>query len=751
MDDYENPNPSKPPTKKTPSDEKHFLRQATGRFIRPKKQPPPTLDKDALEQPTQKIILFPIELVKDDPPTPRMGPVKPPIMFTAPLPKIPDLPKVEALPDDFMAEGELDELEWDNQPKSPDFSKFLKGEDEDDIENSIRDFPKEHRKLAQLIQELSEKADKYADSMFVDFENEDVEEVERLERLIPGTDSEEGKRIVAPPPRKRVKWRRTPQLPPDIPAGKLERYYAKGLEIMKIRRLLLVFLSLISLLLTLFPSTLPQLDSTQSQIIALSGLLLFGFLAAFDVLLLGFQRGLHLKFGMDTLCIFSGIFCALDCFVQYSTPTPRGQLPYVSLLLLSFTLLLYGEEQKRRSNRRACRTAARIEHPFLITLEKHKWNGKSAYTKSSSQAQGFTSQLQQDDGTQLFFSYLSPLFLIGSFLMAIHLTSTTEDFVWALSALLIVSTPLATSMVYGRAANKVGKRLAGLQSSLAGWTGVSSVGQQCIVSDLDLFPVGCVKLNGTVIYTGFSEKKVLGYTSALVNVGKLGCGHLFDEMMTVRNFITPSPRELAYHDAGGISARIGADAVLVGNADFMELMHVDTPEGMHVNHIIFCAINGRLGGVFTLVYDLPFSVEQSMESLYLERIRPILATRDFALTPTMLEHRFGIRRKQVEFPSILRRQELSRSDRPQEGQLTALLSREGLEPISDCVIAAGRLRRTVYWGNALSLFAAVLGFALVSYLVSQLSYTALSPWNLTIFMCLWLPPFWILTDLPQRF
>lgn len=726
--------------------------QATGPFIRPPKS---KIQDDVLDQPTQKIILFPTEQVKQEnknpsPPSEQTGALKPPIRFTSPLPKLSDLPKVEALPDDFMGEHELDELDWEEKGKTPDFSKYLKG-DKDDLASSIAEFPKEHRKLAKLLQELSDKADKFSESMYEDFENEDREEIERLERLIPGTDKEEGKRIAAPPPRKKEKSKKEKKAPPNIHPKKLGAFYQRGLKTIKLRRITVELMAIFTIVFTLFPQMFPFIGQGKPQIALLGGFLVLGSLLSYDLLIVGFLRGLQLKIGMDTLSLFSGLFCALDCFVQFSTPEPRSQLPFVSLVLLNFALQMYGEQEKKWAHLRACRVATLMEHPFLITLEPHKWNGKAAYTKSTANPRGFTSQLQEDDGAQVAFSYIAPVFLIGSFFTALKLTHNSEDFVWAISALLIASTPLASGTIYGRSAHNVAKRLGQLRSTLAGWPGVSKTGRQCIVSDTDLFPAGAITFNGTCLYHGFKEKKVLAYTTSLVTAGELGCSRLFEELMVVRNFITPEPRELAFHEAGGISARIGPDAVLVGNADFMELMQIPIPDGMHVTHTVFCSINGRLAGLYTLLYKLPYLVEQSMEILQLERIRPVLATRDFALTPDMLEGQFGLRRKHMDFPSILRRQDLSRSDRPLEGQLTAMVTREGLEPVSDCVIAAGRLRRTVYMGVALSLLSATLGFALVAYLVGQLSYTALSPLNMTIFMCLWLPPFWVVTDLPHRF
>lgn len=718
--------------------------QSTGRFIRPKKT---ESLPDLSDQPTQKIILFPTEKSQAQPnDDPSLTGKIPPILFSPPLPKVKELPK------DFFAEGELDEHKPNPHkvPKPPppssspvDFKKFF-GSDS-----------KEEKKMAQLMKELNEKADYFADNHFLPSESEDTQEVERLERLIPGTDYENGNRTSNAPSRQRVEVKKEPPKPPDISPSELGTKLGKGLKFLKIRRLFLSLLVLLSFVPLLFPDFLieqaVEFQEQSNQILLLSVLLIVGFLSTCDLLFRGFLRGLKLKLGIDTLCLFSSIFCLLDCLIQYSSETPRGQLPYVSLLLTNYLFLLYGEEVKRRAHRKACRVATLIEEPYLITLEPNKWNGKGAYTKSSAKATGFTSQLQQDDGTQVVFAFTTPVFLVTGFFTAMNLTTNTADFVWAFSALLLVCTPFGASFIYGRPAEKIAKRLDGLRSSLAGWPGVSKACKQCIISDSDLFPAGSVIGRSSRIFEGNNKNKILAYTTALVTKGDLGCKRLFQEMMVVANLTPPKVKEVAYHEAGGISAKINNDDVLVGSAAFMELMEITVPEGLYVENAIFCCINRRLGGIYALDYNLPELVEHSVESLLIERIRPVLATRDFALTPSMLHHRFGLNTVRMDFPSILRRQELSRTQRPKEGRLTAVLSREGLEPVSDCVIAAGKLRRTVHYGIILSLLSSLLGFALVGYLVSVSAYSALSPTNLLIFMGLWLMPIFVMTDLPHRF
>lgn len=724
----------------------------TGKFRRVKRTQ--RSEEDDLSHPTQKIILFPAEVSQSIPNDVSLQRKKPekkpekspqeqsPLAFTAPLPRVADLPK------DLFDEGELEEL-YDNRFDGPDFSKYLQGEEDDEF----AEFASEDSKLASIMKELEKKADLYADNMFKEAEEEDWGQIERLERLIPGTDQEDGKRIA--PSREKIKVPRFKPLPPDVPPKELGRKLHKGHKFRKFRRKSLFTLGICASVLSFAPLEFSGqylwFSQYQNQVFLLWMMLGLGFLLCGDLLWKGLIRSFGLKVGMDTLALFSGIFCSLDCALQYSTTTHRGQFPYVALVLCQFAFLLYGDEEKRKANLCGCQVANLVEEPYLVSCEPRKWNGKATYSKSSAQATDFTSQLQQEDGAQKIFAFTAPLFLLLGLYLAMKLTRDSADFVWALSAFFVASAPFAGGFIYGRPAYKVAFRLKDLYCALAGWTGVEASAGQVILSDKDLFPVGDVRITGTQISPGFSEKKILAYTAALLEEGDVGCSKLFQDMMFSRGQKNPRCREVTYHDGGGISARLGMDHVMVGGAAFMELMNVSIPEATFVNNGIFCSINGRLGGFFILEYSLNQMVNHSLDSLVYERIRPILATRDFALTPEILQRRFRLNTLRMDYPSVLRRYQLSSKERPENAVLTGILTREGLASLSDCIIGAKRLRNSVYQGVGLCLLASVLGFTLVAYLVASQAYNALSPDNLMIFMLLWWAPAWILTDLPQRF
>lgn len=717
-----------------------ILHSPTGKFRRSNKYP--RNQNEDLDSPTQKIIIFPLDKVKENPPPPppsnRVTP--PPIVFTAPLPKIQDLPP------DFFEEGELDE-HYNPQTQSPDFSSQL------DQEDWQMDYSDVEGKIAGYMKDLEQKATAFQQNMFREEEGTDWAAIERAERLIPGTDHEDGKRV-APPSREKVKVPKIRKAPPDMPPHVLQQQLAKRLPLLSVRRYFILLLLLGACAVTFFSleETVEALATYESRIVFLGVVLAIAMVSLVDILGKGLLHCFAMGAGMDTLAFFSGIFCGLDCLLQSSLPEPRGQYPYVALVLMQYYFLLYGEEKKCLSNIASCKVASKGRDPFLLRLEPHKWNNRSCYNKAPAPLEGFSSQLMDRDGAQIAFAFTTPIFLIMAFVMAMNLTRDTTDFVWAFSAFLVVSAPFGATVLYGRPLFKVTDRLKkDMFSTLAGWTGVAPKGKHCIIQDLDLFPEGDVSITGSRLYNNFSEKKVLAFTTALLEEGDVGCVHLFHSIMDARGQKTPPCRDAMYHDAGGITAQIGKDQVMIGCAAFTEFMNIPVPEGCYWNHAIYCCINNRLAGFYSLEYRLHDMVSHSLSSLQLERIRPVLATRDFAHTPEVLRRRYDLKTIRMDFPPITRRRELSDEKRIKGGDLTAVILMDGIEPMTDCVIAATRLRKSVYQSLGTVIASACLGFFLVAYLVASTAYNALSPDNLMIFLLLWLAPVWIISDMAHRY
>ena len=135
----------------------------------------------------------------------------------------------------------------------------------------------------------------------------------------------------------------------------------------------------------------------------------------------------------------------------------------------------------------------------------------------------------------------------------------------------------------------------------------------------------------------------------------------------------------------------------------------------------------------------------------LERVGPVLATRDFNLIPAMLQQRFKLAADRMDFPPVERRRELSDPEQDHTGVLTAVLCREGLLPFAESVVGARRLRRAVRASAVLTCAGSTLGVLLAYYLTSVDAYASLSPLNLLFYLLMWLLPVWFLSGWVHRY
>lgn len=617
-------------------------------------------------------------------------------------------------------------------------------------------FPQEENVLSAFLKDLGRKADDYADHMFEEDEAIDKKEVRRLERLIPGTDREEVD-DEPPPPQWRLPRRPEPVFP-DTPPQELARKYGKGLKWMRVRVLLIFFLTLLSLCQTVTPMVglawLPPLDQPQAQYGICAVLLGAGILLSADVLLAGIGRAFRLRFGMDTLAALSCGFTLADAIALALSAEAVDRLPYTLVCLAGSFCLLHGAYHKRCALRLSCRTAASSATPYRVTLDPRKWNDRDTYAKWSGTEEDFGSQIQADDGAQRIFGRACPLLALGDVAFALTICAEhPEHLLWTLSALFTATAAFGGTLAYGRAFHKTARRLTPIGAALAGWPGISASrrGACVLLTDGDLFPPGYVELNGFKVMPDYPAERVVAYTATLIRDSGSGLAQLFHDQLRSMGGLLRRAGELTCHEGGGLSSTIRGDEVLVGSAAFMKLMKVRLPQGLNVKNAVFCAIDGKLAGIFALSYALPDTVFPALDALMLEKVEPVLATRDFNLIPAMLQQRFKLAADKMAFPPVERRRELSDPDQDHDGVLTALLCREGLLPFAESITAAKRLRWAARLGAGLCCAGSLLGMLLAAYLTSVVAYTSLSPLNLLVYMLTWLAPVWFLSGWVHRF
>ncbi len=599
--------------------------------------------------------------------------------------------------------------------------------------------------LAARVATWRRRADHYADHMYDQAEPD--EETLLAEKYIPGVDKEEPSE--AEPVRRRI--RRPAKVPPDTPAADLAVRYQRGLKGRGRRVGFAVFLSLLSIVLSLdlsnglpfqLPFPLPD-DLFQLQCWVLAGVLLIVGALCYDILWLGIKNLAYLRPGAETLMTFAWAFTMADALTAGLLEERMNCLPCVAVTALGLSLHLWGYQAHRKADRLTAKAAAQARTPYVVTLDENKWSGRPAYTKWSGSSVGFGSQMQLPDAGQRTYRIAGPLLLLACLLCSVMASvgqSVPGRFLWAASSIFTAASPWSALLAYGLPYKKLAARLNRVGAALAGWMGASRSRQGGIImTDVDLFPPGSVKVAQIKVFGGVATEKAVAYTATLLRVLNCGLTRPFHDLLRTQGAFYREVSGVRPHE-GGISGIIRNQEVLVGTASFMHLMKVPMPQGLNVKNAVFCSISGQLAGMFLLEYKMSTEVNPALSSLMRADVNPILATRDFNLIPALLGQKFRLPVDKMEFPPVERRLELSKADQEHDEIPIALLCREGLTAYSDAVVGARRLRSAARLSLLFTVLSAVIGVALTFYLTAVGGYTSLTPMVFLVFMALWLVP-----------
>ena len=615
--------------------------------------------------------------------------------------------------------------------------------------------------LQRKLEEVEERANDFADSMFQG-DSEEAAEEEKLhrkaERYIPGTDEErEPRRRPKPVKEKKAPVRRAPDTSPK----ELSRIFYSSWKSGKGRLPFQLMLALTLILL----SALAGGDLPFVQIPALTenpkltGILLTVGLAGacalgLDTLLEGIFQLFRGRPGLNTLASI-GVLLTLADGVWFSVLGREGPLPFCGFAALSLWSVAWGNCRKKQGLYLSCQMAAAVSHPQRLTLDQGKWDNKGTFIKETGTTKGFGSQMQEPDGAQQVYRYAAPVMIAACLIFGILAAVGQRgvgQLVWNWSVIFVLATPLAATLAYGVPYTKLVKRLNRSGVILAGWEGADSMkGEAGIaITDSDLFPEGYVQFNGIKNFGQVSLEKLTGCTASVMREMDTGLAKIFDDLIRTQGGFYRRVDDLKAGE-GGFSGLIRGDQVLVGNADYMKLMGVPLQQGYQVRNAVFCVINGELQGIFALNYSLAHSIQPALNALIHGHVNPILATRDFNITPTMLRQRFRLPADRMEYPPMDRRQLLSAKGQPHNETLGALIYREGLGACTDAILGGRRLRMVVRLNTILAVAASVVGALLGFYLTLMGAYHSLSPLNILFFLVMWLVPILLVSNGVDKF
>jgi len=501
---------------------------------------------------------------------------------------------------------------------------------------------------------------------------------------------------------------------------------------------------------------------------------------SYDVFARGIKKLFVFKPNMESVVVFASLMSLLHAVMALVNHGVNIQLPYNGIACITLFFAMNGLYLKNRACLRACKTAGATKEPVGVFV-KDFYGDRNVFKHKIEDRETFVGHLTSQDGADRFWSYFSAIVIVASIVFAAvgsYGSGNSEYFIWALAAVSSLSAPLFLMQCYGHPFSVVCKKLSDIGAAIAGWySACEFTGDlKVILRDTDIFPHGCVKLHGLKVYGRHSLEKTLAYTTSVIKESRSGLYKVFAELLKSQFGKTEKVYGLKYHEHGGVEADVNGDKVFLGTAGFMLRRGLRVSESANVKNAIFIAINSEIAGVFNVTYKVNSEVQNAFDAMKRRKIKLVLATIDFNLTPMMVETHFSLAegkrlkkkksKKNSEgfaqtnldewdtfsfaesdliYPEIEKRIDFSSDEQTIDRDPCAVVSRGGFAPMAFSVIAAKRLRRATKRNIFLSAISSVIGMLLMFYLVFCGSIAAATPHNVFIYMMLWAIPAYIVS------
>ena len=506
-------------------------------------------------------------------------------------------------------------------------------------------------------------------------------------------------------------------------------------------------------------------------VLALAAAQLVALVLAYDIVAQGIRGLVCARPNIEGVVVFSNLMCLAHAAMSLVNHGVNVQMPYCAVSCVSLFFAVHGTHLKRRAWLRACKTAGATKEPAGV-FTKDFYGDLNVFRHSIEDRETFVGHLTAQDGAEKFWGYFSVIVIVASVAFAsvgAFAGGNGQNFVWALAAVSSLASPFFATMCYAQPFSIVTKKLSDVGAAIAGWYAVQELSGdlQVILRDTDVFPHGCVKLHGIKMFGEHSLEKTLAYATSIIKESRSGLYKVFAELLKSQYGRTEKVSALRYHESGGVEGVINGDRVLLGTASFMQRSGISMLERANVRNAVYIAINSELAGVFNVAYKVNGEVQNGFDAMKRRKIRLVLATIDFNLTPMMVEAHFGLSKgkrlkkkkkrgkgdgftadgldlaeytaldSELIYPEVEERIDLSSDEQTIDRDPCAVVSRDGFAPMASSIIGARKLRSAAVKNTVLSAVCTIIGMLLMFYIVFCASAAAASPYNVLMYMALW--------------
>lgn len=526
------------------------------------------------------------------------------------------------------------------------------------------------------------------------------------------------------------------------------------------RSIPVLILGLIALYLTIAESLalpMPSLISFSTNprlfMLAQVGFQIICMLIGIDVIGAGFYNLVTGKADRASLVALANMATILHC-MSFIICGWAGVLPYSSICILLLYASIREEKNRCAGRARAYKAVTLHETPMGVYYHHDSTDHARRTVKSRmSDRTDFQRELESPDATERFAKVYAPIMLAASIVLSVVVSLVRQDisyFFWNLSAMLTIVSPLPILCAFGRAYYNVSRRLLSEGAALAGGQAAFRVrkARRAVIQDSDLFPGGTVTISEVRAHSGYTPEKLLSYAVAVTDGYDVEIGKLLAEALREQYGRPARATNIKVYDMGGLSGEIGADTVLVGTAAYMARMGMPVQEpkkGRDVETGVYVVINGQPAGVIQLTYHSNAQTFSALQALIRLKVMPELATRDFNISPEMVQKMFETRRGRIGEVASDRVAAVTSSAYTMGDRVCAILSRDGIVPFAQVHQSADKLSGAMRSNLILGAVGGVCGLLLMFYLAFTGHPEAVTPKNVLFYLILWYIPSFFVT------
>lgn len=496
------------------------------------------------------------------------------------------------------------------------------------------------------------------------------------------------------------------------------------------------------------PSFISYIKLPFIYLFILSALQLIAMFICVSLLADGLRMLARRRFKAETLIFLVCLVNLLYTMQIMVKPELGGWLPYHCVVILTLFFGMLTRALRYEGIVRACYALSFASGRYTPVNGVRSSKGKVKLVYKLEPApleKRLMDRLWEEDRIEHFMYRFSPFVFIATAVFALiaSVSGTGKiSFLWAWSGLLSVSLPggllAAAVMPYASVAG----RLAHFGTVLAGPRSAELLSEtrSVILQERDIFPTKMVSISAVKVFSGFTPEKINLCTLAVLKASGSGLYHALTASLSKAPVNMPLMENFEFYETGGMGAFVNSDRVLVGTANFILRSGVRIPEGINLKNGIFVAVNMQFAGLYPVKYDVMPSVRRALVHLTRRHLTPVLAVRDFNITPQLVESRFKLNPDSLGYPDLNERINYSSYRDGLEDEPIAALAVDSTVNFADAVSSGRRVHTAVRINLILGLIAAILGIGLNFFLLIVRAPSAITPFNVAYYTLLWFIP-----------